>query len=58
MFSKKWTTYKTQRLNKFMKRKYKKTANLLTGATEQSEEDQVENLLSKPNSTITKLKLV
>eukprot|EP00092_Neocalanus_flemingeri_P010752 GFUD01011581.1.p1 GENE.GFUD01011581.1~~GFUD01011581.1.p1 ORF type:complete len:671 (-),score=212.77 GFUD01011581.1:523-2535(-) len=41
MFSKKWTTYKTQRLNKFMKMKYKKTANLLTGATEQSEEDQV-----------------
>ena len=29
-----------QRLNKFMKRKYKKTANPLTGATEQSEEDQ------------------
>ena len=45
MFSKKWTTYKTQRLNKFMKRKYKKTANLLTGATEQSEEDQVEKFL-------------
>jgi len=44
MFSKKWTTYKTQRLNKFMKRKYKKTANLLTGATEQSEEDQVKAL--------------
>ena len=43
MFSKKWTIYKTQKLNKFMKRKYKKTANLLTGSTEQSEEDQVEN---------------
>lgn len=41
VFSRKWTTYKTQRLNKFMKRKYKTTANLLTGATEQSEEDQV-----------------
>merc|ERR1719369_1749458 len=40
MFSKKWTTYKTQRLNKFMKRKYKKTANLITGVTEQSLEDQ------------------
>merc|ERR1719228_485314 len=39
-FSKKWTTYKTQRLNKFMKRKYKKTANLITGVTEQSLEDQ------------------
>jgi len=41
LFSKKWTSYKTQRLNKFMKRKYKKTSNLLTGETEQSEEDQV-----------------
>ena len=41
MFSKKWTAYKKQQLNKFMKRKYKKTANLLTGATEQSQEDQV-----------------
>merc|ERR1719244_1976115 len=40
MFSKKWTAHKVQRLNKFMKRKYKKTANLLTGQTEQSEEDQ------------------
>jgi len=40
LFSKKWTAYKTQRLNKFMKRKYKKTSNLLTGTTEQSEEDQ------------------
>jgi len=40
VFSKKWTTYKTQRLNKFMKRKYKKTANLITGVTEQSLEDQ------------------
>jgi len=40
LFSKKWTAHKTQRLNKFMKRKYKKTANLLTGETEQSEEDQ------------------
>ena len=41
VFSKKWTTYKTQRLNKFMKRKYKKTANLITGVTEQSLENQV-----------------
>ena len=40
MFSKKWTTYKKARLNKFMKRKYKKTTNLLTGETEQSVEDQ------------------
>ena len=40
MFSKKWTAYKKQRLNKFMKRKYKKTANLITGATEQTEEEQ------------------
>jgi len=40
MFSKKWTAYKKQKLNKFMKRKYRKTANLITGVTEQSEEDQ------------------
>ena len=40
MFSKKWTTYKKARLNKFMKRKYKKTTNLLTGETEQSVEVQ------------------
>ena len=40
-FSKNWTAYRTQRLNKFMKKSYKKTANLLTGQTEQSLEDQV-----------------
>ena len=40
LFSKKWTAYKKQKLNKFMKRKYKKTSNLLTGTTEQTEEDQ------------------
>merc|ERR1719232_2518371 len=40
MFSKKWTAYKKQRLNKFMKRKYKKTANLITGETELTEEQQ------------------
>merc|ERR1719422_3030148 len=40
LFSKKWTAYKKQRLNKFMKRKYKKTANLLTGQTELTEEEQ------------------
>ena len=40
LFSKKWTAYKKQKLNKFMKRKYKKTTNLLTGETEQSVEDQ------------------
>merc|ERR1719369_2520778 len=40
MFSKKWTVYKTQRLNKFKKKSYKTTANLLTGTTEQSLEDQ------------------
>lgn len=40
LFSKKWTAGKKQQLNKFMKRKYKKTANLITGETEQSEEDQ------------------
>merc|ERR1719411_1632226 len=40
MFSKKWTAYKKQRLNKFMKRKYKKTSNLITGETELTEEEQ------------------
>ena len=45
MFSKKWTAYKKQQLNKFMKRKYRKTANLLTGNTEQSEEDQAKAAL-------------
>ena len=46
VFSKKWTAYKTQKLNKFMKKSYKKTANLLTGQTEQSLEDQVLTYLS------------
>jgi len=40
MFSKKYTVYKTQRLNKFKKKSYKSTVNLLTGETEQSLEDQ------------------
>jgi len=40
LFSKKWTAYKKQRLNKFMKRKYKKTSNLLTGETDKTEEEQ------------------
>jgi len=40
MFSKKWTAYKKQRLNKFLKRKYKKTSNLITGETELTEEQQ------------------
>jgi len=60
LFSKKWTTYKTQRLNKFMKKSYKKTANLLTGETEQSLEDQKKALEGKtevishwhPNMTV------
>ncbi|XP_023326290.1 cleft lip and palate transmembrane protein 1 homolog [Eurytemora carolleeae] len=40
LFSKKYTVYKSQRLNKFKKKQYKTTANLLTGLTEQSEIDQ------------------
>eukprot|EP00092_Neocalanus_flemingeri_P039654 GFUD01043186.1.p1 GENE.GFUD01043186.1~~GFUD01043186.1.p1 ORF type:complete len:633 (+),score=190.98 GFUD01043186.1:50-1948(+) len=59
-FSKKWTGYKTQRLNKFMKKSYKTTANLLTGQTEQSLEDQEKAKIGKvevishwhPNITI------
>ena len=31
LFSKKNTVYKTQRLNKFKKKQYKTTANLITG---------------------------
>ena len=31
LFSKKYTVYKSQRLNKFKKKQYKTTANLLTG---------------------------
>jgi len=41
LFSKKNTVYKKQMLNKFKKKNYKQTANLLTGETEQSEEDQI-----------------
>merc|ERR1740137_281218 len=60
VFSKKWTAYKTQKLNKFMKKSYKKTANLLTGQTEQSLVDQQKALVGKtevishwhPNMTI------
>jgi hypothetical protein len=40
LFSKKYTVYKSQRLNKFKKKQYKTTANLLTGTTEQSLVDQ------------------
>jgi len=41
LFSKKYTVYKKQRLNKFKKKLYKTTANLLTGETQQSVEDQL-----------------
>lgn len=34
------TAYKKQRLNKFVKRKYKKTSNLISGETELTEEQQ------------------
>lgn len=65
MFSKKWTAYKKQRLNKFMKRKYKKTANLITGATEQTEEEQAKAELGlteiishwHPNLTVINMEL-
>ncbi|XP_059095522.1 putative lipid scramblase CLPTM1 [Tigriopus californicus] len=40
-FAKKWTLAKTKRLNKFKKKSYRKTANLITGQTDKSEEDQV-----------------
>ena len=39
-FSKKWTMHKYYQLNKWKKKSYKKTANLLTGKTEASEEEQ------------------
>ncbi len=39
-FSKKWTLYKVHRLNKYKKKAYKKTANLLTGETGASEAEQ------------------
>ena len=34
VFSKKWIVYKTQQLNKYKKKSYKTTANLLTGRAE------------------------
>ena len=39
-FSKKWTLYKSARLNKFKKKQLRKTANLLTGQTEATEDEQ------------------
>jgi len=39
-FSKKWTVHKYYQLNKWKKKSYKKTANLLTGQTEATEEEQ------------------
>jgi len=59
-FSKKWTVYKWHRLNKYKKKIYQTKANLLTGQTEQSEEDQEKAKLMKseilshwhPNLTI------
>ncbi len=39
-FSKKWTLYKSRRINKFKKKQFRKTSNLLTGETEATEEDQ------------------
>jgi len=39
-FSKKWTVHKYYQLNKWKKKNYKKTANLLTGKTDASIEEQ------------------
>ena len=39
-FSKKWTMYKSRMMNKFKKKYYAKTANLLTGETTATEEEQ------------------
>uniref|UniRef100_A0A915IKK7 Uncharacterized protein n=1 Tax=Romanomermis culicivorax TaxID=13658 RepID=A0A915IKK7_ROMCU len=38
-YSKKFTHYKMHRLNKYRKKRYQKTTNLLTGKSEQNEED-------------------
>jgi len=40
VYSKKWTIHRTKQLNKFKKKMYAKTANLLTGKTEATEEEQ------------------
>lgn len=39
-YSKKWTIHQVKQLNKFKKKIYAKTANLLTGKTEATEEEQ------------------
>ena len=39
-FSKKWTLYKTKQLNRYRKKHFLKTANLLTGQTEATEDEQ------------------
>lgn len=39
LYNKKYTLYSTQRLNKYKRRRYKKTSNLITGETKLSEEE-------------------
>lgn len=39
LYSKKYTLYTTQRLNKYKRRRYKKTSNLITGETKLSDEE-------------------
>ena len=44
MYNKQLTLYSSQRLNKFKKRRYLKTSNLITGQTELTEEEIKVNL--------------
>ncbi|XP_047471837.1 cleft lip and palate transmembrane protein 1-like [Penaeus chinensis] len=39
LYNRKYTTYNSQRLNKYKRRRYRKTSNLITGETELSEEE-------------------
>lgn len=39
LYNKKYTLYSTQRLNKYKRRRYKKTSNLITGETKLTEEE-------------------
>ncbi len=54
-FAKKYTLYVSRRLNKFKRKQLRKTANLLTGETEATEEDQrkmaegVKQVISREN---------
>lgn len=39
LYNRKYTTYNSQRLNKYKRRRYRKTSNLITGETELSQEE-------------------